>query len=845
MEWTRRSYYDPSEGASQLPPERCSRGPDGSTHRIQSSLTTSQARRIIVHTSQLSPRTDEGFTAYFATAVRNVIGVRLVSARVPRRISAQPNPAHLVLFSIQSKPASSIDETILHAVQRRQLLSTTSSVIETYSFPTPVKEPWRKSTTEANVGSEPNDVNARITLHTLSTGIHAEASMSQIGRAFQDALKHHTGVAFDKRNSLWNYFIINSTPTGFIVALDPDARHNTLTYGDFYGPFEVGVDDAGNINVAGNAAEYLKPFNTAPNVTSTRIILSLSRPVFIEDASGVRRRFMPTIGGSDESQRSAYTIVIPREIGSDPDNMVSLSFTSFAVPEEVTLDRILSVEECMGGDVYRARAVSLVRDAYVQSFDVQMRLVVEGRIQGVDYAVDASLEHEFADVSAAMHTADMAMSTTISGSSVPDALSAVRRPKDLDATAVWTENTGSALQSVPHQRNDMHQMSDVLFAGHMMNVTAPSKVAMSPTAISNGGGWRVVVPPEGTSTRFIAPAYPYRPPRASTVIAGKFDVSPLVARILNDEDVTAFKFYEVEAGYANAFYKTVLDGSHISYEPRQATTGNSRAVVVMMNHELYRVVSARRVSHIGSAAAFAYEAQVGGGRIIAPGAEDIVTMDTLSGTFPNEHAYWSWVFELDRDVSIPSFIDTGDRMRSTPYGARDVRRADYATAYSNGGAGTERTLIAGAALQADVVRRVFEGGMGNAAALFVPNEYYAEYGRPSLSSIQIAPPTFVVRDLNVRAPASQAPYLTLRGIGNAEIARGSESNGVAPRDILCILNEEDRGDRVVLGGSETRWMSTPMATMDRLMFDFVYADNEKYPIGDADAVLVFDIYGSG
>lgn len=820
----------------QLPPERTSRGPDGSTHAIKASMRTTQARRVIVHTSQLARRTDEGFTAFLCTPARDVVGVRLVSARVPRLIAPMARPAHLVLFSVPTKNATSIDNAVLHAVQRRQLLSTTASTVDTYDFPTPVSVPWPTSTTEPNIGTEPDDVNVRITLHTLSVDVQAEATMSQIGHAFRDALKHHTGISFDKTNSLWNYFIVNPTPTGFAVALDPDARQNTLTYGDFYGPFESVSDSGGNTVVEGNTSPYLKPFNSRNGVMGTRILLSLSRPVFVVDNLGVRRRFMPSPASADAAQQSTFVILIPS----------GLSFTTFSVPEEVTLDRIIGVEE-QDGSGYSARSVSLVRDAYTQAFEVQMRLVVDGRTQGVDYEIDASIKNEFADHAAAMHARDLAIATN-TGDDVAAALSAIRRPNDLDATALWYRDTTSTLPSLPHQRNDLHQMSDVLFSGHMMNVSEPAArvPALSTTARASGGGWRVAVPPEGSTTRFIAPAYPHRPSRGATTVAGAFDVSPLVARILNDE-TSADGFVDIDnsASGDRSFYRRTEDAETglVTYVPRVSSTGFSRAVVVMMDHVVYRIVSARRVSHFASTAAFGYHA--GGGASIVPGAPDLVTMDVTKGEFPPETRYWSWVFELDRDVSLPSFIHPEDRERRKPYGAHEVRRLNYATAYSNGGSAAEHPIVLGEPLSADVVRRVFEGGIGNAAAMFVPNEYHVEYGRPAPSSVQIAPPTFVVRDLAVRAPATQSPYLTLRGIGNAEIARGAESDGVSPRDILCVLNEEDRGDRVVLGGSETRWMSTPLASLDRIVFDFVYADNTKYPVDDTGAVLVFDIYASG
>lgn len=341
-------------------------------------LDQKAARRVIIHTDQLDRAADGTYRAMIRPA-HGVVGIGLAYAYVPRSLTPGCL-AQLILHSIPIKPGGSASDRLYQRMVRNQLLS--NDVSEYPFFPPASSDDalsihnglgfdWQSTSAGANGhwtmsdgmtthiprGRETRYSNAMVDVDIVSVYVPHEASIAEVGNALASALVQHTGSVGDRKNSLWKYFGIGVTPSGFSVHMDATAYSTLNTFA-----VVVRADDvARHAGSAGVSAytEYLSPNGAGgdtilPMFGQIVIVLDVAREVYVDESNvsgsastmtygmsgshAALRTYKPVQSAGEDSAAftGLYTITIP------PNDAVGV-IHALSFPSSVTLSNIKSV----------------------------------------------------------------------------------------------------------------------------------------------------------------------------------------------------------------------------------------------------------------------------------------------------------------------------------------------------------------------------------------------------------------------------------------------------------------------------------------------------------------------
>ena len=176
--------------------------------------------------------------------------------------------------------------------------------------------------------------------------------------------------------------------------------------------------------------------------------------------------------------------------------------------------------------------------------------------------------------------------------------------------------------------------------------------------------------------------------------------------------------------------------------------------------------------------------------------------------------YFSWVYELDRPVQLPTGISAATH---NPYLPGD--KSTY---------------------NPPVTDRSFNGIADN-AALFTPGIYERNTGRCAVTNIQECAHSFSVRS---GSHESENSLLVLHGIGSLERPLNS-THSTEAGDVFAVMGaESDLKKPEKMACDATTFLRSP-ENLDSLNFHFMNSKNgEVVDIGNQNATLIFDIYCS-
>ena len=176
--------------------------------------------------------------------------------------------------------------------------------------------------------------------------------------------------------------------------------------------------------------------------------------------------------------------------------------------------------------------------------------------------------------------------------------------------------------------------------------------------------------------------------------------------------------------------------------------------------------------------------------------------------------YFSWVYELDRPVQLPTGVSVATR---NPY-----RPGDSST------------------YNPPVTDRSFNG-IADASALFTPGVYERNTGRCAVTSVQECAHSFSVRS---GSQESENSLLVLQGIGSLERPVNS-THSTNTGDVFAVMGAENdlkKPEKMVCDA--TTFLRSP-ENIDSLNFHFMNSKTgEMVDIGNQNATLIFDIYCS-
>jgi hypothetical protein len=173
--------------------------------------------------------------------------------------------------------------------------------------------------------------------------------------------------------------------------------------------------------------------------------------------------------------------------------------------------------------------------------------------------------------------------------------------------------------------------------------------------------------------------------------------------------------------------------------------------------------------------------------------------------------YFSWVYELDRPVKLPTGIP-GD---GNPYVSNQVYNPP-------------------------VTQRSFNG-IADLASMFTPGVYERETGRAAINMTQENAQNFFVRS---GSEESENPLLVLHGIGCMERPLNSKNN-MNSSDVFAVMGGESDFEKPEKMLCENTVFFKSPDNIDKLKFHFINSKTgEKVDIGNQNATLVFDVYSS-
>ena len=176
--------------------------------------------------------------------------------------------------------------------------------------------------------------------------------------------------------------------------------------------------------------------------------------------------------------------------------------------------------------------------------------------------------------------------------------------------------------------------------------------------------------------------------------------------------------------------------------------------------------------------------------------------------------YFSWVYELDRPVKLPTGISAATH---NPYRPVDASTCNPPV--------TDRTF----------------NGIADNAALFTPGVYERNTGRCAVTNIQECAHSFSVRS---GSQESENSLLVLHGIGSLERPVNS-THSTDTGDVFAVMGaDNDLKKPEKMACDATTYLRSP-ENLDSLTFHFMNSrTGEVVDIGNQNATLIFDIYCS-
>ena len=416
----------------------------------------------------------------------------------------------------------------------------------------------------------------------------------------------------------------------------------------------------------------------------------------------------------------------------------------------------------------------------------------------------------------------------------------------------------------PHHSTGQRPLVDV----------SPTQSGASKAFYAAGLGWQTSI--VHAPTRFIMPAFPCRFTElndyrnsgtnpdsiySTTSVSVETSVSPLVSRILNPTRVSGsdLGYYQLnkvdESGAIDAEFKENPDVDDLScYAPRAT---NTCGIVVTIGNENYVVKKAHLISVLRNETEYTLDLSCdrnynSSPRVLSSVSNLRKVRDALrrqgyrtdkektdlqnkiqsvnnqienafhtfyektSGSYQVDAnaKYFSWVYELDRPVQLPTGISAATH---NPY-----RPGDSSTH------------------NPPVTKRTFNG-IADSAALFTPGVYERNTGRCAVTNIQECAHSFSVRS---GSQESENSLLVLHGIGSLERPLNS-TRSTDVGDVFAVMGaESDLKKPEKMACDATTFLRSP-ENIDSLTFHFMNSKTgEMVDMGNQNATLIFDIYCS-
>ena len=858
------------------------RDSSGRTTELTPELTQRSARRLLVRTAELPPPVDGVYTAEIRPA-KGTTGVKLAHIATPRptaRVRAQ-----LTLYSIpiiNSNTSSSVSQIASQRYCRNQLMSRGTSTFpffDVFNDTTPkalwAKFDWRGPDSEVSwiSASDRSSIippsqrhtytNQYIDLDTLTVAVPPDCTMHELGTAFSHALKNHAGARNEKNSSLWNRYGIAVTESGFSVYEQMEESDAFNTFAVHIRPHEFDNDFSDETDPQRTGSSSYEQRMATP----LTIRLNKSRSVFIafndndsevSNISGTHynyKEFVPTTVETD-----VFEVSIPTPI----DRTTPLGIKSISFPNDVTSENILGVYSNIGdANDEVSYNITPVSRTYQKERDVRLGLRWGDKVEGTDFLIDNNEEYEsklaFETLKnlqgEGLNLADVAMYNDL------------RTTSELEDTFRTRQTYMSELFSVRTQ-NDAHQMKDMLFAGHMMNVAAPTAMPISDNAtpqaealqrpdpdvpLSEGFyadnlGWETSIISE--PSKYIMAAFPVRDTHAelSQDDDGFFktirtSVSPLVAKILSRLGTDGKGFYQEKNQNGEEHNRQNIDLTH--FEPR-LSGAHSNAIVVLIGDQNYVIKSARPVSvlrnqtrHHLDLTSYGTPEVIKSSQVRAELEHQLRTMRPVAGQsteiFEAKVAALQQEIDDNKSSEARHFYTYEQSQGSGVDAYRAMQDAKYFTWVFE----LDRPVQLQAAQQTvsnGFLLRSF-AGLTDPASMFVPGAYHEDSGRAAPYTVQQAAHSFFVRN---GAGAEDQMLLILHGIGSVERPLNSTASG-RPEGIFTILNAEPDHKKPLQSACESSVWMRPQ-TLHSLQFSFASSKTgEKLTLKD-NATLLFDLY---
>lgn len=470
--------------------------------------------------------------------------------------------------------------------------------------------------------------------------------------------------------------------------------------------------------------------------------------------------------------------------------------------------------------------LSQIQKSFQRTRDIRLGLRWPGRTEDHDFTISGNYEYSSAR--------DVNTITSLDANDPDpsiDDYNAIMTESELEDTYIPSAGNGIEAQMLPiHKVNDADQSDEMMFCGHFMNVDTPSRIVGQTNTNSyfkNGLGWETSIVHQ--PTKYVMPAFPYRDSVVYTVdaagVEGLPDVMPLVARILNAQGSKAFFDCKCVNNTIDD-YKTSTNFTHaVHYESRSVTQATSNtqvtnttpgyvqyknSIVVTIGSQRYVVKKAYYISTLQNRTKYTLDMSCQNGNQPLQPIEFGDSTNFFASSLPlKECKYFTWCFELDREVLLPT------------------------------GLSTKAVPLSKATASPPISDRTFKG-IADEAAMFCPSCFYRNTGRIALSKFQDAPHRFYVRHTGCGLSERQQPIMRLHGIGNMEYPVNS-SKIMGHSDSFALLGAEVDQKKPLAPCVPSYVAFKSPLNINRLSFSFTTIDGDEYVLKQ-NATFMFDVF---
>lgn len=307
------------------------------------------ARRILVRTSEI--QNANGVYSAKIRKAKNVSAIKLSYASIPRPVSRVT--AQLILYSIAIKKnfdSTAYQKIALQRLCRSQLLSPDTSDVPFFSMSRNHFD-WRNTNvTPAWINSSDRNTfippqlesefsNQYVDIDVLTVKVPSGCSLNNLGSAFSNALKSHSGSENIRNNSLWTSFDISVDESGFSVLENINDADVFTTFASVAPP-DI---DSSLQRQNQSAVDSFIPMGTPLTIKMKKahsvyinkdtFTGASTSPAYISPSISQMTEILPS-SSADEDNISVFTTKIPNE------NKFVYSFSCFG---NVSVDDILEV----------------------------------------------------------------------------------------------------------------------------------------------------------------------------------------------------------------------------------------------------------------------------------------------------------------------------------------------------------------------------------------------------------------------------------------------------------------------------------------------------------------------